>query len=130
MTNVKAMVTKMSSQAVIGEARRMSRFLLDREYRGPGDTIEAAAYRIQTRYGVPVATTMRLRNRDVKDMFVSSLAPILNAYLSITDKVNAAADRMERAYEDERNLALDPRMARLADLVRGAKTEQTEGEVK
>lgn len=106
----------------VEEAKRMSGFLLAKEHRGPGDTIEAAAYRLQTRYGVPVATTMRLRNREVKDMFVSSFFPILNAYLAVTAKINAAADRMERAYEEERNRAVDPGLVRLADAVAGRKT--------
>lgn len=115
----------MSTDAVM-EAKRMNGFLLSREHRGPGDTIEAAAFRLQTRYGIPVATTMRLRNREVKDMFVSSFMPILNAYLAATRKIEAAADKMENAYAQERNLAVDPRLVRLADAVRGKETQETE----
>lgn len=33
-------------------AKRWASDLLSREHRGPGDTIEAAAYRLQTRLGV------------------------------------------------------------------------------
>lgn len=104
----------------------MSGFLLASEHRGPGDTIEAAAYRLQTRYGIPVATTMRLRNREVKDMFMSSFFPVLNAYLAVKDRVTAAAERMERAYEEERNRAVDSRLRRMADAVRGYEEEAGE----
>lgn len=114
------------SAEYIAEAKRMSGFLLEREFRGPGDTIEAAAYRMQTRYGIPVSTTMRLRNREVKDMFTSTFFPILNAYLAVKDKINAAADRMERTYEEERNRTVDSSLRRLADAVAGFK--ETEGE--
>lgn len=112
----------MSTDAV-GELKHMNGFLLAREHKGPGDTIEAAAYRLQTRYGIPVATTLRLRNRDVRDMFVSSALPIVNAYLAVTRKIEAAADRMERSYEEKRTLAADTGLARLADRIAGRKEE-------
>lgn len=110
--------------AEVQEVRRMSDILLRREFRGPGDTIEGAAYRLQTRYGIPAATTMRLRNRDVKDMFLSSVLPIIKAYLSIADRINAAADRMEFAYEKERDRAADTLLRRMADAVRGTKVSR------
>ena len=110
----------MSTDAIM-EAKRMSGFLLTREHRGPGDTIEAAAYRLQTRYGIPVAITLRLRNRELKDMFVSSFMPILNAYLAATKSIEAAADHMEEAYEEKRAVAAHPNLVRLADFVAGRK---------
>lgn len=116
---------EMSAEYIM-EAKRMSGFLLSREYRGPGDTIEAAAYRLQTRFGIHPATTMRLRNEEVKDMRVSSFAPILNAYLAVRDKLNSAAAKMERAYEEERSRAVDPRLLRLSDAVAGKETRETE----
>lgn len=115
----------MSAEYIV-EAKRMCGFLLEKEYRGPGDTIEAAAYRMQTRYGIHPATTMRLRNEEVRDMRVSSFAPILNAYLAVREKLNSAAARMERAYEEERSRAVDPRLVRLADFVAGRKEEGRE----
>jgi hypothetical protein len=124
-TETKAGKTSMSTDAVM-EAKRMNGFLLSREHRGPGDTIEAAAFRLESRYGIPVATTLRLRNREVKDMFVSSFMPILNAYLAATKKIEAAADRMEQAYEEKRALAADQSLLRLADIVAGRETESGE----
>lgn len=108
----------MSTDAVM-ELKRMNGFLLSREHRGPGDTIEAAAYRLQTRFGIPVAMTMRLRNREVSDMFVSSALPIVNAYLAATDKLGDAATRMEAKYEEKRDRAVHQGLVRLADFVSG-----------
>lgn len=116
----------MSTDAVM-EAKRMNGFLLAREHRGPGDTIEAAAYRLEARYGIPVAITLRLRNREVKDMFVSSFMPILNAYLAATKKIEATADQMEQAYEEKRALATNPGLVRLADFIAGRSKEGREG---
>ncbi len=114
----------MNAIAMVAAAKRMNRELLADEFRGPGDTLEAAAYRLQTKRGVPIATTLRLWNRDVTDMLVSSFAPVLNAYFAMKGLANQAADRMEQAYEEERNLAVDPRLLRLADALAGKKVER------
>lgn len=122
---------KMDQMVLVGAAKRMSRDLLNSEYRGPGDTLEAAAYRLQTKMGVPASTTMRLWNREVTDMLVSSFAPVLNAWLALKNKANRAADRMEQTYETQRDSALDSRILGLADFVAGfeakAKEEADEG---
>lgn len=115
------------SAEYIAEAKRMSGFLLAKEYRGLGDTIEAAAGRLERKYGVPVATTLRLRSREVKDMFVSSFFPIVNAYLAATQKFEEAADRMEQTYEEKRAVAANPSLVRLSDIVAGRKEEGSEG---
>jgi hypothetical protein len=115
--------TVMSMEAIT-TVKEMNSFLLAKEFRGPGDTIEAAAYRLQTRYGIPVAITMRLRRTDVKDMFLSSFFPILNAYLAVKGKMEAAAERMEQAYEEKRDSAVDPRILRLSDYIAGRKEEK------
>lgn len=114
---------KMSAE-LVADAKRMNSFLLAREFKGPGDTIEAAAYRMQSKWGIHAATTMRLKNSEVKDMRLSSFGPILNAFLSVKDRLNATADRMERAYEKERSMAVNPRLLRLADAVRGKETQE------
>ena len=104
----------------------MNRKLLASEFRGPGDTLEAAAYRNQAKYGLPAPTSLRLWNREVTDMLLSSFAPVFGAYLSWKDKANKAADRMEHAYEEERNSAVDPRLLRLADALAGKETQETQ----
>lgn len=133
MTEVRADKTQnktgkiaMSSDSIT-MAKEMSTFLLAKEFRGPGDTIEAAAYRLQSRYGIPVATTVRLRKTEVKDMFLSSFFPILNAYLAVKSKMEAAAERMEQKYEEQRDSAVDPRILRLSDFVAGRRKEEGEG---
>lgn len=126
MTNVKKGNETMDAVAMVAEAKRMNRELLSAEYKGPGDTIEAAAYRLQTKRGVPVATTLRLWNREVTDMLVSSFAPVLNAYLAFKDRADTAATKMEKTYEKERNRTVDTRLRRLADAVAGFKEEAGE----
>lgn len=133
MTEVRADKTQnktgkiaMSSDSIT-MAKEMSTFLLAKEFRGPGDTIEAAAYRLQSRYGIPVATTVRLRKTEVKDMFLSSFFPILNAYLAVKGKMEAAAERMEQKYEEQRDSAVDPRILRLSDFVAGRKEKEGGG---
>lgn len=79
----------MNTALMIDEARRMSTEMLKAEFRGPGDTLEAAAYRLQAKRGVPASTTLRLWNREVTDMLVSSFAPVLNAYLAFPAKPTA-----------------------------------------
>ena len=65
----------MSTDAVM-EAKRMTGFLLSREHRGPGDTIEAAAYRLQSRYGIPVAVDRKGNAFGPADLDLSSLTEI------------------------------------------------------
>ncbi|QIG76682.1 hypothetical protein EVC28_058 [Rhizobium phage RHph_I1_23] len=107
---------KMSAE-YISTAKGMADFLLTREHRGPGDTIEAAAYRLQTRFGVPVTVLMRLRHREVKDMLMSNFMALADAYQKVSQKI-------DNAYEHEREVAIDPKILRLADFVAGKKTER------
>jgi hypothetical protein len=117
MTKVKKGTGKMDAAMMIAEAKRMNREMLSAEFKGPGDTIEAAAQRQQTKWGVPVPTALRLWNREVTDMLVSSFAPVFHAYLEFKDRAETAAERMERKYEEERARTVDSRLRRLADAV-------------
>jgi hypothetical protein len=102
----------MSMAFTVDDAKGMGGFLLSHEFRGPGDTIEAAAGRVETKHGVPATLLLRLRNREVRDMYLSSFSALATAYV----KVKA---RIERAYEHERSLAVDTKITRLADFVAG-----------
>lgn len=104
------------SVAYINDAKGMAKTLLSREFRGPGDTIEAAAHRIQNKLGVPATVILRLRHREVKDMLMSNFMMLASAY-------KAASERIDRAYEHEREIAIDPKILRLADFVAGKKVE-------
>lgn len=108
---------KTMSTAYIGTAKGMADFLLSREHNGPGDTIEAAAFRVQTKFGVPVPVLMRLRHRDVKDMLLSNFMALANAY-------RAATDKLDKAYEHEKSMAIDPKILRLAAAVAGETLEE------
>ena len=103
--------------AYIATARGMADYLLTKEHRGPGDTIDAAAYRLQTRFGVPSSLLMRLRHREVKDMLLSNFIALATAY-------QRATERMERAYAEEKKMAVDTRILRLADFVAGQETQE------
>ncbi len=98
--------------AYINDAKAMVEYLLTREHRGPGDTIAAAAHRIQTREGIPSTILMRLRHRPMKDMMMSNFVALAAAY-------RKTIDRIDRAYEHEKSLANNPKILRLADLVVG-----------
>lgn len=106
------------SMAYVDDAKGMAGFLLAREHRGPGDTIEAASYRVQTKYGVPATFLLRLRHREVKDILMSNFMTLALAYKSASEKI-------EKAYEREREVAVDPKILRFADFISGKKDEGT-----
>lgn len=107
--------------AYINDARIAGEEMLRKEYRGLGDTIEAAAYRVQTKWGAPATFLLRLRHRTgLKDMMLSSFVAVAEAY----GKFSRTADR---GYEHERKHH-DPhsKMARLAAFIAGAPSEKTQ----
>jgi hypothetical protein len=66
---------------------------------------------------VPVTVLMRLRHREVKDMLMSNFMALADAYQRVSQKI-------DNAYEHEREVAIDPKILRLADFVAGKKTER------
>lgn len=105
----------------VKEARTMGEYLLRREYRGMGDTIEAAAHRVQTKLGAPASILLRLRHRrEMKDMMLSSFAAIAEAYQKVSDK-------SDQIYENERSIhAPNSKAVWLADLVSGSKEPRSD----
>ena len=67
-------------EAVVDEAAHWAEALLQRSYRGPGDTIEAATYRAEQKYGVPAQTFWALRYRKPKDILASIYRTLQSAY--------------------------------------------------
>lgn len=67
-------------EAVVKEAAGWAEALLQRTYRGPGDTIEAASYRAEQKYGVPAQTFWALRYRRPKDILASIYRTLEAAY--------------------------------------------------
>ncbi len=100
------------------EAKRMSRKLLRKEHRGPGDTIEAAAHRLESRHRVPASVIMQCRNRPPREMKVSRWMAVFTAYWA------EFGTRAEAAYEEKRETTdAHPALVRLADLVAGRTAE-------
>jgi hypothetical protein len=68
------------SEAYVVEARRWADALLEREHRGPGDTIDAAMWRAQQKWGIDHSTFWSLRYRPPREMFVSVYMRLRHAY--------------------------------------------------
>jgi hypothetical protein len=103
-------------------AKRMASDLLLKEYRGPHDTIEATAYRVQSKYGVDANIIMQGWNREPRGMLTHRWLPLFQAWLA------AGFARADAAYEEERKRHDDSSpLVRLADLVAGRKAPKTEG---
>ena len=110
---------KMTSIDYVGEARGMAEFIVQREHRGPGDTIEAAMHRAERKYGVPAAWLHRLRYLEIRDIPASAFFAILNG-------CQAAESAGQRAYEAERKRAGagNSILVRLAAAVAPSETER------
>lgn len=68
------------SEAVVSKASNWAEALLSRVYRGPGDTIDAAMWRAEQKYGVPAQTFWSLRYRPPKDILASVYLRLQHAY--------------------------------------------------
>lgn len=111
-------------QFVGASARDMASKLLSKEHRGPGDTIEAAAFRLQTKYGVDAEIILQGWRRDIREMKASRWLWLFHAYCA------AGLAKLEAAYDEaHREVAeTDPAVARLAALVAGRSVASVEGE--
>jgi hypothetical protein len=78
------------------EAKRMSSELLRKEHRGPGDTIEAAAHRLQTRHDVDAGIILQGWQRPAREMKVSRWMAVFKACYA------EFGARAEAAYEEKR----------------------------
>lgn len=95
------------------EAKRFARELLHHEHRGPGDTIEAAAARIERKHGVDASVVLQGWQRPPREMKVSRWMAL---YLAHWEAIAS------KAYEDRRHDAADrahPALLWLADTVAG-----------
>ncbi len=70
----------MSDTAIVEQASKWADALVQREHRGPGDTVEASMYRAEQKHGIPYQTFWSLRYRKPKDMFVSVYMRLKAAY--------------------------------------------------
>lgn len=115
-------VTRLDDPIWLGdEAKRMSRELLRKEHRGPGDTIEAAAHRLQTRLRVPASIILQCWNRPAREMKASRWMAVFQAYWT------EFGDRADEAYEEKRKTTTaHPALVRLADFVAGRSDQREE----
>lgn len=77
------------SDTYVVEARRWADALVEREYSGPGDTIEAAMWRAERRWGIDRTTFYSLRYRPPREIFVSVYMRLKAAYVSECERQEA-----------------------------------------
>ena len=86
------------ADATVTEASGWAELLLQRTYRGPGDTIEAASYRAEQKYGVPANTFWALRYRKPSGI-------LAHIYLRLKAAYEAECGRQEARLRHELELA-------------------------
>ena len=68
------------SEAHVVHAQRWAGALVEREFRGPGDTIDAAMWRAERKWGIERGTFWALRYRPPREIFVSVYMRLKAAY--------------------------------------------------
>mgnify|MGYP001291981276 FL=1 len=86
------------AEAYVEDARRWADFLIKREFKGPGDTLDAAMARCERKHRVSRSVLWGLRYRPPVDMLVSVYMALRNAY-------EAELSRLDRKLEDELRIA-------------------------
>lgn len=71
---------KVTDLSAVDEAASWADVLIGREHRGPGDTIDAARYRLARKHGVPERSLWALRYRKPKDIAGSVYRALQRAY--------------------------------------------------
>jgi hypothetical protein len=101
--------SKVFEAEAVDEAASWANVLVSRVYRGPGDTVEAAMHRAESRFGVPANALWALRYRKPK-------AILAGIYLRLKDAYEAECGRQEAklAHELAITKTLTPTPARLA----------------
>jgi len=94
------------------EAKRRGRELIEKEHRGAGDTVEAAAYRLHLKHGVAVEVLLQCWNRPAREMKVSRWMSVFAAHLAEFDA------KAKAAYEEKRQgTNVHPVLVKLADYI-------------
>ena len=86
------------SETYVHEAQRWASALLEREHRGPGDTLDAAMWRAQQKWGIDHSTFWSLRYRPPRELFVS-------VYMRLRQAYEAEVNRQEARLQHELMLA-------------------------
>lgn len=99
--------------AGIADIRRKGLFLLEWEFRGPGDTIEAAAYRAEQKFGVPASFLQRLRSRNLTDALFSNCVRVAHAYDVLCGQIERSAQHQQDLAAEAPN-AISTRLLKMA----------------
>ncbi len=86
------------AEAYVEDAQRWADFLIKREFKGPGDTLDAAMARCERKHRVSRSVLWSLRYRRPKDMLVSVYMALRNAY-------EVEISKLDRKIEEELRLA-------------------------
>lgn len=81
--------TVSDADATVDEAAGWANALLSRAYRGPGDTIEAATYRAEQKWGIPAQTFWALRYRKPKGILAHIYQRLEAAYKAECERQEA-----------------------------------------
>lgn len=95
---------KFMSEAYVADAQLWAGKLLAREHRGPGDTIDAAMWRAEQRWGIDRQTFWSLRYRPPRDIVVSVYMRLKAAYETECQKHEA---RLQHELELAKAAGLD-----------------------
>jgi hypothetical protein len=82
------------AEAYVNDARQWAEFLIRKEFRGPGDTLDAAMARCERKYKIARSVLWGLRYRAPKDLMVSVYMALRNAY-------EAELQKLDQRLEDE-----------------------------
>lgn len=81
------------SDTYVKDAKAMSLWLLNKEFRGIGDTQEAAAGRVQRKWRAPAVALLRLKHREITDMKISTWASIFDAFRRAGGTIDALYEK-------------------------------------
>lgn len=95
---------KQMAEAYVLEAKSWADMLVRTEFRGPGDTIDAAMARCERKHKIDRSTLWSLRYRLPKDMMVSAYMTLRAAYHSELKKMQ---ERLERELQMARTEGLN-----------------------
>lgn len=95
--------------------------ILKQEQRGPGGSIEDAAYQAQIKYGVPASILMRVHDRKPDNLLSKNWLRIKFAYELLCERAKRVEQHQEHLARETGHNETNSAFARGATLVAGAK---------
>lgn len=105
------------AEAYVDDARQWAEFLVRKEFRGPGDTLDAAMARCERKYRVARSVLWGLRYRAPKDLLVSVYMALKNAYEAEVAKLD---ERLEEELRRAERLGIDATNSKAYRMARAA----------